>query len=126
MLPSQTLTLSLFGGVAGAANLLASHYSEATINYLSFSGDELTLSGSRSTNSSGNKLPSWVTYDSVEKAVYVPDEFFVDATQGNLVSYAIRANDTVVETGKATTPYGVVATVLYGGADGRSFIANAH
>jgi hypothetical protein len=29
-------------------------------------------------------------------------------------------------TGKGTTPQGVVASALYGGSDGKSFIANAH
>ncbi|RAR07921.1 putative isomerase YbhE [Stemphylium lycopersici] len=122
MLPSCSLLLSLFGGVASAANLWATHYS-GTINYLDFSDNSLTLSSSSPT---GNKLPSWITYDSAGKALYIPDEVFYGATGGNLVSFSVGTNGTVNATGKGATPLGVVATALYGGPDGKSFIANAH
>jgi hypothetical protein len=122
MLPSHSLLLPLLGSVASAANLWATHYS-GTINYLTFSGNSLSLSSSTST---GNKLPSWITYDSAGKALYIPDEVFYGASGGNLVSFAIGTNGTLRATGKGSTPLGVVATALYGGVDGRGFIANAH
>lgn len=122
MLPSHSLLLPLIGGVASAANLWATHYS-GTINYLDLSDNALTLSRSSPT---GNKLPSWITYDSAGKALYIPDEVFYGATGGNLVSFSVGANGSVNATGKGATPLGVVATALYGGPDGRSFIANAH
>jgi hypothetical protein len=122
MLPSHSLLLPLFGSVTSAANLWATHYS-GTINYLTFSGNSLTLSSSTST---GNKLPSWITYDSAGKALYIPDEVFYGASGGNLASFAIGTNGSLTATGKGSTPLGVVATALYGGADGKGFIANAH
>lgn len=122
MLATQPLLLTLFGSVASAANLWATHYS-GTVNYLAFSGNSLTLSRSTST---GNKLPSWITYDNAGKALYIPDEVFYGASGGNLVSFAIGNNGTLTPTGKAPTPMGVVATTLYGGTDGKGFIANAH
>ncbi|KAJ4377851.1 hypothetical protein N0V83_000681 [Neocucurbitaria cava] len=122
MLPTHSLLLPLFGSVASAANLWATHYS-GTINYLTFSGKDLKLSSSTRT---GNNLPSWITYDGPGKALYIPDEVFYGPSTGNLVSFAIGNNGTLTPTGKAPTPQGVVATALYGGADGKGFIANAH
>ncbi|CAN9100490.1 unnamed protein product [Alternaria alternata] len=122
MLTSHSLLLPLFGSAASAANLWATHYS-GTINYLSFENNALTLSKSSPT---GNNLPSWITYDNAGKALYIPDEVFYGASGGNLVSFAVGNNGTVTAGGKGSTPLGVVATALYGGADGKSFIANAH
>jgi hypothetical protein len=122
MLSSHSLLLPLFGSAANAANLWATHYS-GTLNYLTFSGNSLTLSSS---SKIGNNLPSWITYDSAGKALYVPDEVFYGPSTGSLVSFSIGNNGTVTSNGKGITPQGVVATALYGGADGKGFIANAH
>jgi 6-phosphogluconolactonase (cycloisomerase 2 family) len=122
MLSSHSLLLPLFGGVANAANLWATHYS-GTINYLTFSGGALSLSSSSKT---GNNLPSWITYDNAAPALYIPDEVFYGPSTGSLVSFAVGNNGSVTATGKGTTPQGVVASTLYGGSDGKGFIANAH
>ncbi|KAL6706618.1 hypothetical protein ACN47E_005374 [Coniothyrium glycines] len=122
MLSTPSLLLPLFGGAASAANLWVTHYS-GTINYLTFSGNSLTLTKSTST---GNTLPSWITYDSAGKALYIPDEFFYGGSGGSLVSFAIGNNGTLTPSGRAPTPQGAVATTLYGGSDGKSYIANAH
>ncbi|CAA9966621.1 Lactonase domain containing protein [Pyrenophora teres f. maculata] len=122
MLPSHPLLLPLFGGVASAANLWASHYS-GTINYLTFNGNNLALSGSSST---GNKLPSWLTYDNAGKGLYIADEVFTGNSGGTLTSFSVGSNGSLKSTGTAPTPQGVVANTLYGGPQGRSFIANAH
>lgn len=122
MLQSLSVLVPLFGGISTALNLYATHYS-GTVNYLTFSGgNSLTLTTSTRT---GNTLPSWITYDGPGKALYIPDENF-NAQTGTLVSFSIGANGALTPTGKVTTTQGVVATTLYGGADGRSFIANAH
>jgi len=120
MLPTHSVIL--FGSVASAANLWATHYS-GTLNYLTFSGKSLTLTSSSKV---GNNLPSWITYDSAGKAIYVPDEVFQGPSTGSLVSMSIGNNGTVKATGTGITPQGVVANTLYGGADGKGFIANAH
>jgi hypothetical protein len=122
MLATHSLLLPLFGGVANAANLWATHYS-GTLNYLTFSGKSLTLTSSSKV---GNNLPSWITYDSAGKAIYIPDEVFYGPSTGSLVSMSIGNNGTVKTIGTGITPQGVVANALYGGADGKGFIANAH
>ncbi|KAH8732343.1 Lactonase, 7-bladed beta-propeller-domain-containing protein [Phaeosphaeriaceae sp. PMI808] len=122
MLSSYSLLLPLFGGAATAANLWASHYS-GSINYLTFTGKSLTLTSSTKTN---NNLPSWITYDNVGQALYVPDEVFQGPSTGSLVSFSITNNSTLTAGGKGTTPQGSVATTLYGGSNGRGFIANGH
>jgi hypothetical protein len=122
MLTSHSLLLPLFGSAVSAANLWATHYS-GTINYLTFSGKSLTLTASSKT---GNNLPSWITYDSAGQALYIPDEVFYGPSTGTLVSMSIGNNGTVKTTGTGITPQGVVANALYGGADGKGFIANAH
>ena len=122
MLATSTSFLALFGGVASAANLLATHYL-GTVHHLTFNGQSLSLNRSVST---GNKLPSWITYDGVGKTAYIPDEVFYGATGGNLVSFAVGTDGSLTATGKGSTPLGAVATALYGGADGKGFIVNAH
>lgn len=123
MLPSQSLLLPLFGGAAAATNLYAAHYS-GTINHLTFNNNSLTLVSSAKT---GQTLPSWITYDSAGNKLYVPDENFVDPTSSAvLVSYSVDKNGALTKAGNTTTPRGGVSTVLFGGKDGRSFIANAH
>ncbi|KAL5114445.1 hypothetical protein ACEQ8H_007700 [Pleosporales sp. CAS-2024a] len=122
MLVSHSLLLPLFGGVANAANLWATHYS-GTLNYLTFDGNSLALTSSSKT---GNNLPSWITLDKAGKNIYVPDEVFYGPSTGTLVSMSIGNNGTVKSSGTGVTPQGVVANALYGGPDGKSFIANAH
>lgn len=123
MLPTQSLLLPLFSGAAAATNLYATHYS-GSINHLTFNNDSLNLVSSEKT---GQTLPSWITYDSVGKKLYIPDENFVDPTSSALlVSYSVDAKGALTKAGSTTTPRGGVSTVLFGGKDGRSFIANAH
>lgn len=112
---------ALLSSGASAATLYASHYS-GTLNSLNLNGNSLTIAN---TTNIGNTLPSWITYDSVGKAIYIPDEVFYGASSGNLASFSID-NGAIKAGGKGPTAMGVVATTLYGGADGRSFIANAH
>jgi len=121
MLPKTSLLVPFFGGLASAATLYATHYS-GTIHQLTFSGTSLTQTSSTKTN---NNLPAWITYDGVGKAVYVTDETWTAQT-GSLVAFSIGANGALTQSGKVTTPQGVVAATLYGGSDGRSYIANAH
>lgn len=123
MLPTQSLLIPLFGGAAAAANLYATHYS-GNVSHLTFDNKSLTLVSSEKT---GQTLPSWITYDAVGKKLYIPDENFVNEnSSGILVSYSVDAKGALTKAGNTTTPRGVVATALYGGKNGRGFIANAH
>ncbi|KAF2126308.1 putative isomerase YbhE [Dothidotthia symphoricarpi CBS 119687] len=123
MLPTHSLILPLFmGGLASAANLWATHYS-GTIHSLVFSGIDFTLNSSLST---GNNVPSWITYDGPGKSLYIADEMFSGAAGGNLTSFAIGSNGALTAKGKGSTPLSGVATALYGGSDGRGFIVSVH
>jgi hypothetical protein len=123
MLPAFSLLFSLFSGAATATTLYASQYS-GTISHLTFDNHSLELVSSAKT---GQALPSWITYDAAGKKLYIPDENFIDEkANGVLVSYSISADGALVKAGNATTPRGGVATTLYGGKDGRKFMANAH
>jgi hypothetical protein len=122
MVFANPLLLPLFGGAVNAANLWATHYS-GTVNYLTFNGNSLALTSSTKTN---NAMPSWITYDNATKALYIPDEQFYGSSGGSLVSFSIGNNGALTSTGKGSTPQSSVATALYGGSDGKGFIANVH
>lgn len=122
MLTLHPLVAALFSSSASAATLYATHYS-GTLNTLTFDSNVLSLSNSTRT---GNILPSWITYDGPGKALYLADEVFYGTSSGNLVSFSIGSNGSLKAKGKGPTAMGVVATSLYGGVDGKSFIANAH
>lgn len=123
MWPTPSLLIPLFCGAAAAADLYATHYS-GTINHLAFNNDSLTLVSSAKT---GQTLPSWITYDAAGRKLYIPDENFANEQEkGLLVSYSIDTNGALIKAGNTTTLRGGVATVLYGGKDGKGFIANAH
>lgn len=121
MSPSYLFFAPFFGGLASAATLYASHYS-GTVHQLSFSGSSLTQTSSVQTN---NRLPSWISYDGPGKSLYVPDENFYGGP-GTLVSFSIGSNGALTKSGSLSMDPGVVASCLYGGANGNSFIANAH
>lgn len=118
---SSLAFIAFFGGFANSANLWATHYS-GTANWLTFDGSSLKLTTQSNTN---NRMPSWITYDVANKALYLPDENYYSNT-GTLVSFSVGSNGALTQTGKATTPKSAVATTLYGGSDGKGFIVNAH
>ena len=122
MVPTQSVFFPFLWGAAAATNLYAAHYS-GTINRLAFKNDSLTLVSSEKT---GQTSPSWITYDAVSKRLYVPDENVDPATNTVLVSYSVDHHGALTKKDNATTPFGGVSTVLYGGKHGRGFIANAH
>ncbi|OSS50782.1 hypothetical protein B5807_04518 [Epicoccum nigrum] len=122
MVPTQSFFFPLFGGAVAATNLYAAHYS-GTINHLAFNNNSLTLVSSEKT---GQTSPSWITYDAVGKTLYVPDENTDPASNTTLISYSVDSQGALTKKETATTLRGGVSTVLYGGKDGRGFIANAH
>lgn len=122
MVPTQSVLFPLLCGAAAATNLYAAHYS-GTINHLAFKNDSLTLVSSEKT---GQISPSWITYDAASKKLYVPDENVNPANTTTLVSYSVDNHGALTKKENTTTLFGGVSTVLYGGKDGRGFIANAH
>ncbi len=122
MLAKHSLLLPLFGNMAMAANLFVTTYS-GTLSMLNFNGSGLSLT---KTGPSGNKAPSWLTYDRGCRTLYVSDEVNADQPAGNLLSYYIGEDGSLQVTGNSSSPLGTVFTELYGGANGHSFIAQAN
>lgn len=120
MVAAHYISLPLLASTASAANLWATHYS-GTINYLTFT-DSLALTHSIQ---SGNKSPSWITYDNATETLYIAGESS-DASAGNLVSFAVGEDGALTDSKKGLAPTSGVATALYGGKDGKGFIAIAH
>lgn len=120
------LLLCRFIGTAEAASLYASHYSGAvhTLSFTNTSSTAYTLSDAQSIKGGCGTLPAWLTYEPTTNSVYCSDEVFQGT--GSVSSFSASADGRLTSSGKATALYGAVANTLYGGSDGRSFIASAH
>lgn len=107
--------------VASSANIFAAHYS-GTINSLTLTSSSsgaysLTLNSSLSIGGQ----PSWMTWDSASRTIYMPDETGWGSASSFAVSAATNGKFTLL--GKATgLPLGGVANVVYGSG----YIATAH
>lgn len=68
-------------------------------------------------------MPSWLTLDSATGNLYVTDETSYGSPV--LTSLSVAADGSLKVTGTARTPGGEIHSTLYGGSDGRGFIAAA-
>ncbi|KAK0115651.1 hypothetical protein ONS95_000079 [Cadophora gregata] len=113
--------LSALLGIAAGANIFAAHYS-GTVNSLtltSTSNGAYSLALNSSLSIGGQ--PSWMTWDSSSRTIYLPDETGFGTASSFAVSAATNGRLTLL--GKATgVPLGGVANVLYGSG----YIATAH
>jgi 6-phosphogluconolactonase (cycloisomerase 2 family) len=117
----RLLSLPLLVGSAVASNIYATHYA-GILASLSFSksGSNYTLTDIQDTSIAGS--PSWTTWDASSRTLYLIDE----KSPGTLRSFKADAAGRLTLLAAATGyPVGV-ATTLYGGADGKGFIATAH
>ena len=123
-----SLKASLFAAAylvqaALGANLLVSHYNG---NLYSLA---LTTSGAtgslaiKQTLRAGGTMPSWLTLDSATGTLYVTDE----STYGSpvLTTVSVGANGNLATVSTARSNGGELHSTLYGGADGKGFIAAA-
>ncbi|TVY84604.1 putative 6-phosphogluconolactonase [Lachnellula suecica] len=111
--------LSAWLDIASAANIFVSHY-QGTVQSLSLNqnGGRYTLTANGTVTLGGQ--PSWLTFDSANRILYVADE--TGYGTASIWSVAANINGGLTQTGKATAPLGSVHNVLYG--DG--YIASAH
>ncbi|KAK5112738.1 hypothetical protein LTR62_003836 [Meristemomyces frigidus] len=118
------VTVLTLVGAATCEQLLASHFSGQvyTLN-LTSAGSKYNLSVSSVITACGG-LPSWLTYDAVGKAVYCSDETM--SGTGSISSFSAGTNDVLTVIGKANAPIGGVANTLFGGSNGRGYVAIAH
>jgi 6-phosphogluconolactonase (cycloisomerase 2 family) len=68
-------------------------------------------------------MPSWLTLDSEAKTVYVTDEN--QAGRIVLSAYKVGADGKTTKIGDAQTPGGELHSCLFGGEDGKGYIAMA-
>lgn len=118
------LTATLFYSSAYGANLIASHFTGNLYSLILSDSGELTVD---SEFSSGNFWPSWLDLDADSKTLYVPDEASWSPPNG-LTTFTVGgdgswtpADDEI----QAITGGGEVHSTLYGGQDGKGFIAFA-
>jgi hypothetical protein len=113
--------LSPFTSAALAANIFVSHYS-GTVNSLTLTPSNTgTYSLTLNTSLYIGGQPSWLTWDSINRTLYIPDE----TSYGTAYSWSVSAatNGGFTETGKAIAVAGGVASALYGN---RQYLATAH
>jgi hypothetical protein len=126
MVSSKTFAAtSLVLGLAWCETLFVSHYDGQvyTLQLTNNSAGQYTLAQSSVITACGG-LPSWLTYDAANSNLYCTDETMYGSA--SVSSFKASAQGVLSNTVKATTPYGGVANTLYGGSDGKGYIATAH
>lgn len=106
-----------------AANLLVSHYSGNVYSLsLTTSGETGTLA-IKQTLRAGGVMPSWLTLDSEAGKLYVTDE----SSWGSpvITELSVTPDGTLAPVVTASTTGGDLHSCLYGGSDGKGFIATA-
>ncbi|TEA20922.1 putative 6-phosphogluconolactonase [Colletotrichum sidae] len=114
------LTLLLAVARVKASTLLASHYSGQLYTLSLSSTNQLSISGSIS---SGNRMPAWLDLDSASRTLYIPDE--VQWGQPLLKSFTVGTDGAVVPKEQIQTSGGDLHSTLYGGPNGKGYIALA-
>ncbi|KAL1856892.1 hypothetical protein VTK73DRAFT_8215 [Phialemonium thermophilum] len=110
--------------VALAANLLVSHYS-GNLYSLSLGtegGGNGTLS-IQQTLRAGGVMPSWLTLDAASGSLYVTDESNFGGS--SLTQLSVSADGTLQTGAVARASGGELHSCLYGGSDGKGFLAAA-
>jgi 6-phosphogluconolactonase (cycloisomerase 2 family) len=103
-------------------NLLVSHYTGKVFSLsLAASGTSGTLKVGTSASGCG-KMPSWLTLDSASGTLYCFDE---EGNSGVVSQYKVGSDGSVTMTGQAKTTGGDVHGWLFGGSDGKGFLAMA-
>jgi hypothetical protein len=111
---------------ASNAILLASHFNGAVFTLAlntqgtGINGTQGTLAITSASGGCGS-TPTWLQYYGDTKKLYCFDESWQG--YGTMAEYNVSADGTLVVTGQAKTTGNDVHGVLYGGPNGRSFVA---
>ncbi|SPN98742.1 uncharacterized protein DNG_01786 [Cephalotrichum gorgonifer] len=120
-MPHQSLTRALLLALlptALSSSIIVSHF-EGTVYSLALSDDASELSVSSQVQLGG--MPSWVTLDKETKTLYVTDESWFGSTK--LSAWSVGEGAALTAAGQAPTRGGELHCSLFGGADGKGFIA---
>ena len=118
--------------LAGVAFLPSTYAATATLLASHFSGALFTLSLTTGSNNTGSlaitsaaggcgSTPTWLQYYSDSKKLYCVDESWQG--YGTIAEYSVANDGTLTVTGQAKTTGNDVHGILYGGPNGRSFLA---
>lgn len=109
---------ALAPSAAYGATLLASHFVDAKIYTLNLSGSSLSITG----NIGGcGTTPGWLEYYSDDKTLYCFDESW--GGSGFITKYGVAADGKLTQQAQQRTPGNTVHGVLYGGSDGKGYVA---
>ena len=120
---SITIALLPLLSHAWGTTLLASHYTGGihTLSLeLGVDGAEASLTTTGSSRGCG-QLPAWLQWDADTQTVYCVDESWFGS--GMAASFSVAADGSLIQTGQTTTSGASVHSALYGGEDGRGFLA---
>ena len=115
-----TLTLLSLLPAIEAATLFVSHF-EGSVYTLSLSDDASELTVASQVQPGG--MPSWLTLDSTASTLYVTDESWLGGTK--ISAWSVGEGGELTAAGETPTEGGEIASCLFGGEDGESFIAAA-
>ncbi|KAF2260317.1 putative isomerase YbhE [Lojkania enalia] len=123
----QALFASLgFAPIALGATLLASHYTGGLYT-LSFNSNTTSTGASAlsiTSQATGcGELPGWLELYPQDKTLYCFDESWYGS--GYIASYSVGSDGKLTLTGQTPTTGNDVHGLLYGGPDGKSFVATA-
>lgn len=115
-------TLSILPTVfAATSTLLVSHFSGAVFTLsLKTQGLNGTLAITSASGGCGT-TPTWLQYYADTKKLYCFDESWQG--YGTIAEYNVSTDGSIIVNGQAKTTGNDVNGVLYGGPDGRSFVA---
>lgn len=130
-LATTVWALPTSSNTSSTSTLYVSHY-DGHVYTLALDTAAGSLTLANSVQACG-EMPSWVTYDAPSHTLYCVDESGSSANSGNgtLSSFNVASdgsliNGTLIQTAKATTLPGGVASVIYEDNDGREYLAIAH
>lgn len=106
---------------AQGATLLASHYA-GEIHTLSLSTEDADASFTVTSSTSGcGTLPAWLQWDADAETLYCVDESWYGS--GVAATFSAGPDGALTPTGQATTSGASVHSAVFGGEDGRGFLA---
>jgi 6-phosphogluconolactonase (cycloisomerase 2 family) len=115
------LVLPLLAASGLAANVYVTHYA-GTLTTLKLCNKNGVFSLNQTQEITVGGLPSWTTWNSASRTLYFTNE----ADPGVLTVYRADEAGQLTAIANATAFNGGVSTVLYGGSDGKGYIATAH